>query len=385
MTPLWIEGFEGEKTVRYFNGDYDYIRIDHNGYMPETNRNNNSMRTKGILRKIEPLRPQILGSFYHPEKTQVFFLPMYKWNAYDNSSFGVMLYNRFVPKEGFSYKLTPMYSTAAENHVSGSANLGYEKHNQSALISRYKLGLRADQYLYTSTEQYRRFSPNLELDLKKENLRSKKQSFISSSFIHLDKGNGTLQFAKANYTYSNKRTISPYSMHLKTEFGEAFTKANLIINYNHHINKKKRLHLRGYAGVVQANNSAYNLQMSAWNGLNDYMFANKALGRNETDGMYIQQLFMAEGGLKHHTNITSEKWLSTLSVEYNLTNRFRLYAEGGSNGTDIAYGAGLRIPLLQNIVNIYLPVYTENGMVEFENYQDIFRFNINFDFKLSFF
>jgi hypothetical protein len=384
MTPLWVEGFEGEKTVRYFNGDYDHIRIDHNGDMPETNRNNNSMRTKGILRKIEPLRPQILGSFYHPEKTQVFFLPMYKWNAYDNSSFGVMLYNRFVPKEGFSYKLTPMYSTAAKNHVSGSANLGYEKHNQSALISRYKLGLRADQYLYTSTEQYRRFSPSLELDLKKENLRSKKQSFISSSFIHLDKGNGTLQFAKANYTYSNKRTISPYSMHLKTEFGEAFTKANLIINYNHHINKKKRLHLRGYAGVVQANNSAYNLQMSAWNGLNDYMFANKALGRNETDGMYIQQLFMAEGGLKHHTNITSEKWLSTLSVEYNLTNRFRLYAEGGTNGTNFAYGSGFSIPLsiygsgINGGLQLYLPLITEKGVVDFKDYKNVLRFNIYF-------
>ena len=389
MTPLWIEGFEGEKTVRYFNGEYDNIRIDYNGDMPETNRNNNSMRTKGILRKAEPLRPQILGSFYHPEKTQFFFLPMYKWNAYDNSSFGIMLYNRFLPKEGFSYKLTPMYSTAAKNHVSGSTNLGYEKHNQSALISRYKLGIRADQYLYTSTEQYRRFSTSLELDLKKENLRSKKQSFISVSFIHLDKGNETVQFAKANYTYFNKRTISPYSMHLKTELGKEFTKANLIINYNHHINRKKSLQLRAYTGLVQAENEDYNLQMSAWNGLNDYMFSSKALGRNETDGIYTQQLFMAEGGLKHHSNISSDKWLSTLSAEYNLTNRIRLYAEGGTNGTDIAYGAGLRIPLLwspftgKNIINIYLPIYTENGMVDMKIYKDFFRFEINFDLQFS--
>ena len=389
MTPLWIEGFEGEKTVRYFNGEYDNIRIDYNGDMPETNRNNNSMRTKGILRKAEPLRPQILGSFYHPEKTQFFFLPMYKWNAYDNSSFGIMLYNRFLPKEGFSYKLTPMYSTAAKNHVSGSTNLGYEKHNQSALISRYKLGIRADQYLYTSTEQYRRFSTSLELDLKKENLRSKKQSFISVSFIHLDKGNETVQFAKANYTYFNKRTISPYSMHLKTELGKKFTKANLIINYNHHINRKKSLQLRAYTGFVQAENEDYNLKMSAWNGLNDYMFSSKALGRNETDGIYTQQLFMAEGGLKHHSNISSDKWLSTLSAEYNLTNRIRLYAEGGTNGTDIAYGAGLRIPLLwspftgKNIINIYLPIYTENGMVDMKIYKDFFRFEINFDLQFS--
>jgi hypothetical protein len=385
MTPLWIEGFKDKKKVRYFNGDYDNIRIDYNGDMPETNRNNNIIKTKGLFKTCEPLKLQIIGSFYHPEKTQIFFHPMIKWNMYDELSIGGSFYNRFVPKEGFSYKLTPMYSANAENNIAGSGKLGYEKHNQSALISRYKLGIRADQYLYSTTDQYKRFKTSLDLDFRKENLRSKKQSFIHTSFIHLNKGNKTIQFAKANYTYSNKRTISPYSMHIKTEFGKVFTKANVIINYNHHINNKKRLQLRAYAGLVKTESSIYNLQMTAWNGLNDYMFSEKSLGRNASEGLYTQQLFMAEGGLKHHTNISSKKWLSTLSAEYNLTKRFRLYAEGGTNGTDVAYGAGLRIPLLQNIINIYLPVYTEGGMVDFENYQDIFRFDINFDFKLSLF
>ena len=40
MEPLWIDGFEGKKVCRYFNGDYDHIRIDYYGDMPETNRNN---------------------------------------------------------------------------------------------------------------------------------------------------------------------------------------------------------------------------------------------------------------------------------------------------------------------------------------------------------
>ena len=38
---LWIDGFEGTKTITYINGDYDHIRIDYNVVMPETNRNNN--------------------------------------------------------------------------------------------------------------------------------------------------------------------------------------------------------------------------------------------------------------------------------------------------------------------------------------------------------
>ena len=95
MTPLWVEGFEGEKTVRYFNGDYDHIRIDHNGYMPEINRNNNIMRTKGIFKATEPIKPQIIGSLYHPEKTQIFFHPILNYNIYNKHSYGLKIYNQF--------------------------------------------------------------------------------------------------------------------------------------------------------------------------------------------------------------------------------------------------------------------------------------------------
>ncbi len=385
INPIWIEGFENKKTIKYPNNNYNHIRIDYNKNMPEINRNNNIIKTKGVFKTCEPLKFQLIGSLYHPEKTQIFYHPMLKWNMYDKLSFGASFYNRFIPKEGFSYKLTPMYSTAAENHFSGSANLGYERHHPKALISKYKIGLKADQYLYTSSNQYQRLEPNITINLRKENLRSKKESSIYTSFINLNKGYKTLQFAKANYLFSNYRTINPYSISFKTELGKDFTKANLIIKYNYDINKKKRLSLRAYAGLVQTSNSAYNLQMSAWNGLNDYMFSNKALGRNATSGLYTQQLFMNEGGLKHFSNISAEKWLSTLSAEYNLTDRFRLYAEAGSNGTDIAYGTGLHIPLLGDIINIYLPIYTESGLVEFNNYQNILRYDINFDFKLNLF
>ena len=83
INPIWIEGFNGKQIIRYPNEDYDYIRIDKNGSMPETNRNNNILRTKGILKKIEPIKPQIIGSLYHPEKTQIFFYPKINYNIYN--------------------------------------------------------------------------------------------------------------------------------------------------------------------------------------------------------------------------------------------------------------------------------------------------------------
>ena len=129
--------------------------------------------------------------------------------------------------------------------------------------------------------------------------------------------------------------------------------------------------------------------MSAWNGTNDYSFSEKALVRDnlQTNKLpYQQQIFIKEGGLKHFTNLTSNNWLSSCSAEYNLTKIFRLYLETGTNGVNFAYGSGLRIPLLRNMLNFYFPLYTEEGLVKFDkSYKDVMRFNLNIRLNLNLF
>jgi hypothetical protein len=388
MSTLWIDGFEGKKVCRYFNGDYDHIRIDYYGDMPETNRNNNIMRIKGMFKTLEPIRPQIIGSMYHPEKTQVFFTPMIDYNVYNRYSYGLIFYNRFIPKEGLSYKITPMYSNGSKN-LSGSLNLTYSKFNRESNIYNYKISLDAKKAMYDYGQEYIRFEPKLDITLKKSSLRSKRDNYLSASYVHLEKEEETLAFIKGNYTYSNARTFNPYSIHMQIEKGDEYSKASLILNYNYHINQKKRLNIRGYFGYVSSQNNIYDLQMSAWNGTNDYTFSEKALVRDnlQTNKLpYQQQIFIKEGGLKHFTNLTSNNWLSSCSAEYNLTKIFRLYLEAGTNGVNFAYGSGLRIPLLRNMLNFYLPLYTEEGLVKFDkSYQDVMRFNLNIRLILNFF
>ena len=71
---IWIDGFSDKIEITYQNNEYDHIRIDYHGVMPETNRNNNIYKLKGPLKKIEPIKFQLFGSLYHPEKTQLFLL-----------------------------------------------------------------------------------------------------------------------------------------------------------------------------------------------------------------------------------------------------------------------------------------------------------------------
>jgi len=383
---LWIDGFSNKQTIAFPNGNYDHIRIDYNGDMPETNRNNNIMRTKGILRCMEPIKPQIIGSLYHPEKTQIFFIPMVNWNVYSRSSYGINMYNQLIPKGGISYKLMPLYNNATKS-VIGNWDLSYNKYSHNSMFKHLKLDISGRKNLYERDKEYKRIEPKLALTFMPSSLRSKVSNQLNASYIYLNKSEEQLGFINTEFKHSNKRTINPYSATVQIEKGGDFTKFNLTAKYNYHINQTKKLDIRGYFGFVNTENSIYNLQMSAWNGANDYAFSEKAFVRDNSHNNnlpYQQQLFINEGGLKHFTNLTSDSWLSTFSMEYNLTNRFKMYAEMGSNGKDFAYGSGFRIPMARNMLNIYLPIYTENGLVPLDDsYLGFFRFSLNIKLDLG--
>jgi len=379
---LWVDGFEGTKTIPYINGGYDHIRIDYNGVMPETNRNNNIYKTKGFLKQCEPIKLQLIGSVYNPEKTQIFYHPNLSWNKYNQFAAGLSIYNKFIPQGGVSYKLSPMYAFGTKDLV-GKGNLSFTKYSHSFIFSKAKLSLDAERFNYDSDHAYKRFSPSIDLTLNKSSLRDKKDHYIKASYIYLEKDNkkGELEFIKGNYTFSNARTLNPYSLNLQLEKGGEFTKANLIMNYNYHLNEKNRLNIRGYFGYVKSQDSIYNLQMSAWNGSMDYSFSEKSYARNETEGTLSKQIFMREGGLKHYTDFTSDNFLASLSLDYNLHKNLDIYTEAGTDGVNYAYGTGLLFKT--GGLGIYLPIYTENGLFNGGEYHEGIRLQLNGKLELD--
>jgi len=389
MKPLWIEGFEDEKTIRYINDNYDYIQIDPNGDMPELNRNNNIIRTKGFFRKIEPIRPQFIGSLYNPKKTQIFFYPRMNYNIYNQHSFGLSIYNHFIPKSGFSYKLTPLFSNGTKD-INGEAKLAFTKYNQASKFHLIKLSVDARQYAYSYNKKYRRIMPNINIKLQKGDLRSKIDNYLSASYIYLEKEDESMKFITGKYTLSNARTISPYSIHAKIEKGKEYNKLQLIMNLRKDFGQKRKLYIRTYLGYVNTKDELYNLKMSAWNGSNDYLFSERVFSRENISNHnlpYQQQLFIREGGLKHFTNdsLNSNQFLGSTYMEYRLFKAIQCYTESGTNGTTFAYGSGLKLNAnlkstgFYGGMQFYIPLITEEGFVNFDNYLNMLRFNVSFN------
>ena len=384
IAPVWIEGFSGKKIVKFTDTEFDKIKIDYNGFIPEINRHNNTIRKKGIFKKVEPIDFQFLGSLYDANSTQIFYSPKMSYNVYNNISLGFSLYNHFLPKKGFSFKISPEYSIKS-NSLFGELDLSYKLYSQTKFYKSLKYSLNTTKNMYDYEKEYTRICPSINIQLAKPNLRSPKNNFIKASLIHINRKEKNTNYIKTEFIHSDTKVLSPLNINLSFELSNQHKKVNLTCNKTYSFNKKNKINFRGFVGWVNTSNKIYNLSMSAWNGSNDYLLSENVYSRENQSNdntPFHQQLIMREGGLKHFTESTfnSNKFLLSSYFDYKF-----LYAEIGTNGSETAYGSGLRIPLLIDVsgVNLgyefFLPMYTEYGFVTPKNYLKTLRFNISFN------
>ncbi|MBL4657301.1 MAG: M1 family metallopeptidase, partial [Flavobacteriales bacterium] len=185
VTTSWYEGFDKKKQFTVSAGDYDALKIDFLKDIPEVNRRNNTLKTSGLFKKLEPLKLQVLTSFENSDRTQLFWTPVVGWNEYDHFMPGLAFYNSVLPARKFEYLIMPLYSTSSET-ILGSAKLGHTWYPSSTFQnigltaggSRYSngnrvLGLNSDSIKMPFDTQANKVKVELAFTLKNANARSK--------------------------------------------------------------------------------------------------------------------------------------------------------------------------------------------------------------------
>ena len=85
--------------------------------------------------------------------------------------------------------------------------------------------------------------------------------------------------------------------------------------------------------------------------------------------------------MKHYTDITSDNFLTSLSLDYKIFKILDIYTEIGTNGTDYAYGSGF---LFQSAgLGVYLPIYTEDGLFNGGKYHEGIRLQLKANLQIS--
>ena len=418
ITTKWFEPIEKSDFVSFPKGDYDQFRIDAQLDIPEVNRKNNTLKTRGLLKKTEPLRLQFGGSLENPDKTQLFFTPIAGWNMNDKAMLGMAFYNSLIPKKRFEYVIAPLYAFNSEN-INGYLSAFYNIHPNS-IFQNIKVGSNAASFSYIRINsiqnasgkeilEYYKIAPSAKFTFKKK--RERQQSTITltlknnSIFEEKQKWfpvvNGTKKYSielenyyvnQVNLAIKNTHPINPYNAHLELQQSNRFVKLNLEANY--HIAYKKSntgFDIRFFTGRFLNNNNANNRFNYGLSGNSDYLYENIFLARTPTqatDGFLTQQFAINDGGFKHITSISSSNsWITALNLKTNIfTPLLSLHADIGWVGvkTNIfnpkpfksEYQISASINLIPKVFEIYFPIKLSNDLNQL-TYAEKIRFTLN--------
>jgi Peptidase family M1 domain len=325
----------GEQTVVFIpkKEGISMITIDFKHFLPEVNRANNNIKTRGFVPKMEPLRLKMLVGLDNSRKTNVYVSPLIAANTYDKIMLGVWIHNGALPLKSFEYSLAPMYSSGTKS-LAGLGNINYAFFAGGNKIN---LGVGARRFAFDYNEKFKttriydRLVPSVSVEFRgspTSKFSSKLQLrhiLIGEQGFNYDTSGGL----KNKTRNANGMTELIYSGLMKNALGNSSFKLALENqNYKDAFDRKQsytRLTVEGKKDFMYQRNRRFSarifmggfLQNSrekggnvygsdnrgsiglVKNGATDYHYDELWLGRNEETGAASQQIDpSSEGGMK---------------------------------------------------------------------------------------
>ncbi|MEO6883864.1 MAG: M1 family metallopeptidase [Bacteroidia bacterium] len=411
---VWYDGFSGKKTLGFPTGEYDHFKIDYFEDIPEINRNNNTLRTSGILKRTEPFKLQFLGSIDDPDKTQLFFTPIIGWNNYNKFMLGAAFYNSILPQKKLEYIFTPMYAFGNKD-LAGYAQIHYNITPDNDVFQQITLGIngaRFDDASNPLNTDFNKIVPEILFKFKKKRARSNLQQTLRYRDINIIEGSvlygessstyfpveKTLHkmYNDVTYNVTNSRVINPCSAIVNFQQGDKMAKLSLTANFSFTLSKNKSIDFRIFSGTFIGTTATdagpYAFRLSGETGSQDYLYDNVFLGRSEYTGILSQQMTETDGDFKMFTALgQSTGSLVSMNVKSSLPiSPLRIYADLGASSDDYfakappLYDIGIDLPIAKNIFEIYFPLFysqdikneiTANNLKYFQTV----RFTLNFN------
>lgn len=425
----WFRGFTGSQTI-YLNYNTSWnvtsVQIDQRKTMPETNRENNTIRTTGILKRVEPLQLKLFGlGADNAERTTVSIAPIVGWNNNDRWMPGIALWNSSLPEPMLEYVLAPMYSiTRSEFTGQGSVGLNFYPDNgwfdririsESAArytFDEYKINPLVDATIYTP--QYLKLQTQVELDLHQKALRKKLSQQISLRSVYIQEENRLLEFDangdvlsyesddylvnEAAYHLLHDKVFFPQKLDAVLTIGEDFTKASVTYStLIHYPGMKKGIGVRVFGGTFFGELGADARQQFSLAGANGYfdpLYDDIYLGRNTDAGFVSNQMSKTNGFFKvpafgFYPFAGSSIAAANLELAIPKVPLLEVFADfgmigdGNDNVSGLQYDAGLMLSLPLDIFAVYFPLVMSEDLAgvfnEDEGYGQKVSFMLNLD------
>lgn len=404
---IWSDGFKGKHILEFPPSDIDYFMIDANQIIPEINRKNNFLKTKGVFKKTHPFQFNFIGKIDDPNYVQLNYLPVLGYNQYNKFMLGCAIYNYSLLQKPFEFSIAPMYAFGSKTPV-GYADFTnhFIQHNslfqEINIIGKTKVFSKDmvetknfNEANHTSISSfnlnYYKLSASIEFELKKRNPRSKISQFISYTTNHLwvdelyapqnsivaslgKKSTYTI-INRLQYTIRNKQIINPYFFSFNLDHNDKFAKTSMEFKYEVTFKNKNSIDFRLFAGTFlygnQMDRLKYAFRMNGISGSQDYLFDYNYLGRNETNGIGFAQFTENDGAFKVWTPLgQTTKWLLAMNIKSPKLGKIpiKLFLDIGTSEFNesllnerMLYAGGFNVSIFKNFFELYIPlVYSKD-------------------------
>lgn len=426
--PVGMAWYNGSDTLRRLDfppSDVDQFKIDGLDLMPDVNRTNNSIRTKGVFRKARKTQFNFITKMPDPTRLQVNYLPIAGWNAYNGFMAGLCLHNYTAFDKHLDVSLAPMYAFHSKTIVGfAEMNLNfYPRHAFTRISAGVYAKSFADNDFQVFTKDgvnesfilnYFKLKPNLDLEFKPRdktnhvkhhvnvayNMIYKEQlqyvySSVAATTLHFKTQLNTA-ITSINYNCSNKRVIDPFWVNLNFQTDGIMAKAALTYKQHITLTEKLTMEVRLFAGTfiqgTAEQKGPYRFRLSGFTGAQDYLYDANFFGRTQYSGSASYQFVDADGAFKVGTPLgQSSTYLVALNVKSPKLPKtpFRLFADVGTgegaslNKEKILWDAGVSASIFDNVCEIYFPLVYSKDIKDVLTLNNIgFLNTIRFTFNL---
>ena len=384
---VWVEPGTKKARVQLKSTAVDEVRIDVSKEIPELYRNNNSWKSTGLFKKVEPLKLEFLIGDNEANRSNVFWTPIVAGNVYDKFMVGAAVHNMGIPFNKFQYLVAPMYSFGRQM-VSGIGEFSYTFLPQNILkVSKFGLSVKSFKVDSSSTIRknegaYLAISPYWQAKFKNERNSPISHNFLVQGILRYTNYGGLKTDyvgGFARYTVDYKKPDHVVNLKIRTdiisgkdvEMGRVTIES--IYRFRYLKNSMKRwIELRAFIGnnyyfkvKNNANSYAYSMSLSGNDGAQDLFFENYYFGRGTVDGLWSQQRDENMGGFKSTSYYgTTSNWMGAGNLFVQLPipklSIFGVFADFGTfyNGTSInsAINAGAAIRI-SSFFGMYFPIW----------------------------
>ena len=389
----WIDVFKEDSIYTFKRNNADKIVINYENQVPEFNQRNNWKSLKSFCLSNKPLKFNFMKDLENPFYNQVLYVPTMQYNYYDGLIPGMNFHNKTLLDKPFNFDITPSYSTKSKS-FSGNFSFFVNQFKRESNLYQIRYGFSGEYFHYAQDASYQKVNPYVVFRIRENDFRdNKKQAIVLRQvYVNREKSNfvkntfeGSYSIFNAKYSSTKTEITKHFAFGADLQIADNFGKIASNISYRKLFDNNRQINLRLFSGAFLYNTSNSSYFNFALDRPTDYLFDYNYLGRSENTGLFSQQYIIAEGGFKSKLNNPfSDDWLVTTNASFTLWNWIEAYTDLGvikSKHTkeQWVYDSGIRLNLVTDYFELYLPVYSSNGWeIAQPRYNEKIRFIVSF-------